>query len=105
MYVSNAGSAGRTDASNAAPSLPPAGLILLQTLAAAPRRNYVEVQNQSAGQLVVALDDGLGNLTSVVLLASGGGANVQGAGWSSIWFKGRVRVYGAAAAQLAMFEH
>lgn len=51
----------------------------------------------------VVRDDGAGSNVTSILLA-GIGANMQGGGWSSSTFKGRVRVYGASGAQVAAYQ-
>jgi hypothetical protein len=100
--VVQGGSTG-TDASANAASIPISGYSLLTTIAANPTRAYVEVQNQSAGQIQLVRDDGAGANQSSVILASGG-VNAQGGGWSSATFKGRVRVYGASGSQVSAFQ-
>lgn len=60
-------------------------------------RNSIEVQNQSAEQIQVVLDDGAGGNLSVMLLESAGSGNVAGGDWRSTTFKGRVRVFAATA--------
>lgn len=101
--VTSGGSTGTDYSANAA-TVPIATYSLLTTIPATPSRNYCEVQNQSAATLQVVRDDGAGANVSSILLATGGGASVQGGGWSSTTFKGRVRVYGAAGAQVAAFQ-
>lgn len=101
--VSQAGSTG-TDFSINASSIPAAGLSLLQTIAANPSRFSVEVQNQSAGLIQVVRDDGSGNNQTSILLASGGSNGAQGGGWSSMSFKGRLRIYGVSGAQVAAYQ-
>lgn len=71
---------------------------LLTTVAVNANRNEVYVQNQSANQIQVALDDGVGGTVTYILL-EGGGANTQGADFRSTTFKGRLRVYGGSALQ------
>jgi hypothetical protein len=100
--VTVAGTTGTDYSANAA-AVPIAGLVLLATVPATPSRAYVEVQNQSAGQIQLVRDDGAGANQSSVLLASGG-ANAQGGGWSSTTFKGRVRVYGVTGSQVSAFQ-
>jgi hypothetical protein len=86
-----------------------AAYVLLKTIPALSTRNAVEIQNQSAGTLVVIRDDGTagGGATpanaSLIVLGSGGGAGSQGAGWSSLTFKGRLQIYGPTGSQLSSF--
>lgn len=90
-----------TDASANAPAL--LGTTLL-TIAANAARKYVEIQNQSDVDIQVALDSGSGTPT-IIVLGNGGAAGLQGGGWSSTTFKGRVRVLSAAAGkQIAAYE-
>lgn len=87
------------------PSLPPAGLILLITIPANPYRESIEIQNQSGSTIQVVRDDGnatAGTISSILLAGTGGGA--QGGGWSSMVFRGRVRVYGMSGAQVTAFQ-
>jgi len=101
--VSQAGSTG-SDASVNALNIPLAGLSLLQTVAVNPSRLSIEIQNQSAGLIQVVRDDGAGNNQTSILLASGGSAGAQGGSWSSLSFKGRLRIYGVSGAQVAAFQ-
>lgn len=101
--VVSGGSTGFDYSANAA-TIPIGGYTLLATIPATPNRAYCEVQNQSAGTLQVVRDDGAGNNQTSILLASGGGAGQQGGDWSSTTFKGRIRVYGAGGAQVAVFQ-
>lgn len=88
-----------------APAVPIGGLTLLLTIPVTERRALVEVQNQSAATIQVVRDDGAGTTGTVSsILLSGAGAGSQGGGWSSATFKGRVRVYGAAGAQIAAYQ-
>lgn len=93
------------DYSANAPSLPPAGTVLLTTVPVTPSRRSIEVQNQSAGTIQVVRDDGAGGAGTVssVLLA-GSGAGAQGGSWSSTTFKGRILIYGASGAQISAFQ-
>lgn len=69
---------------------------VLSTVAANGSRAFIEVQNQSANQLQVVLDDGIGGVPSIILLAAGTGINTPGADWTSNTFKGRLRVFSAS---------
>lgn len=71
---------------------------LITTIPANTNRKMCAVQNQSANQIQVVLDDGAGNNEAVILLAAGG-ANVQGSWFDSEQHKGRVRVYGSGATE------
>jgi hypothetical protein len=97
--VLQAGSTG-TDYSSSEPA---ASGTLLATIPATTTRAYVEVQNQSAGQLEVLRDDGAGNNLTMILLAPAG-ANAPGGDWVSSTFKGRIRIYGASGAQFAAYQ-
>lgn len=99
--VSLVGSVG-TDNSVAKPA---AAANLLTTVALNANRNFLEVQNQSADQLQLFLDDGAGAQVSVVLLESAG-ANIGGGSWTSSYFKGRMRIFGPnPAVQLMAREY
>lgn len=100
VTVRPAGSTGNDESANK----PVALSTLLGTLAVNSSRNSCEVQNQSAIQLQVRLDDGAGGEESVILLASGGAVNTQGASWKSETFRGRVRVYGTAGTDQVMIR-
>ena len=100
--VSGSGSTGHDYSANGA-TIPLAGTVLLATVPVNAARFYVAVQNQSAGSIQVVRDDGAGANQTSVLLASGG-AGLQGGGWDSATFRGRVRVYGASGAQVSAFE-
>lgn len=91
VLVRDAGSDG-TDYSSAAASV---AANLLLTIPANANRNEVWVQNQSASQIQVVVDNGVSGGT--VILLEGGGANTQGADWSSTTHKGRVRVFAGSA--------
>jgi len=101
--VSQAGSTG-SDASANAINIPMAGLSLIQTVAVNPSRLSIEIQNQSAGLIQIVRDDGAGNNQTSILLASGGSAGSQGGSWSSLSFKGRLRIYGVSGAQVAAYQ-
>lgn len=81
---------------------PAAAASLLATVPVNSSRASIEVQNQSAEQIQVVLDDGAGNEESFILLLGGAAAGQQGGDWRSTTFKGRVRVYGASAADQVM---
>lgn len=93
-YITMAGGSGFDRSVNPA-AIPLAGYqaAALLTIAVNPRRNYLEIQNQSASMLQVVLDDGAGGTATSILLASGGAANTQGGSWDTQAFKGRVRVF------------
>lgn len=93
-----------SDFSANAATIPESTFVLLATIPVACGRNAVEVQNQSAGMIQVVRDDGAGNNQSTILLSPGSAANSQGGGWSSVTFKGRVRVYGVTGAQISAFQ-
>jgi hypothetical protein len=103
LPISFGGTTGTDYSANAA-TIPISTFVLLATIPATSGRNYVEVQNQSAGTLQMVRDDGAGANQSTVLLAPGAGAGQQGGGWSSSTFKGRIRVYGASGAQVSAFQ-
>ena len=93
------------DYSANAATVPMSGLVLLATIPATASRASVEVQNQSAGTVQVVRDDGngtSGTVSSIIL--AGSGAGLQGGGWSSTSFKGRVRIFGASGSQIAAFQ-
>lgn len=70
---------------------------LLLTIPPNDNRSSANIQNQSADQLQVVLDDALGGASTIILLEAGG-ANVAGGAWSTDGsFKGRIRVYGPNA--------
>jgi hypothetical protein len=98
--VQQSGSTGQDFSANA----PANSANLLATVPVNALRNSIEVQNQSAEQIQVVLDDGAGNNVSRLLLAPGTGANTQGGDWQSFTFKGRVRIFGATAAD-QVFVH
>lgn len=90
-----------SDWSANAASIPIVGFVLLSTVPVTQYRQFVEVQNQSAGTIQVVLDDGAGNQITSILL-TGVGANTQGGGWSSDTFTGRIRTYGATGSQVSI---
>lgn len=90
-------------AAGTAAAVPVAGFVLLTTVPATPGRASVEVQNQSGGTVQMVRDVGDGTQQSSVLLG-GTAAGVQGGGWASLTFKGRVRLYGATGAQVSAFQ-
>lgn len=88
----------------------PALLATLQTIAANAARVGLYVQNQSASQLQVVLDqDNTGTDYTVILVDPGNGANGQGADWSmaqaGIRHVARIRICGTAGAQFASREY
>ena len=101
-FVSFSGSAGTSLSANMPQTLPPTGMVLLATTTN-PRRNSIEVQNQSAATISVALDNNTGGLIDFMLLGSAG-AGAGGGDWQSMTFKGRVRVYGPAGSQVFIHE-
>ncbi|HNB00969.1 MAG TPA: DUF1859 domain-containing protein [Nitrosomonas sp.] len=94
VLVRDAGGVGTDYSANAATAL----ANLLATIPVSANRNGFYVQNQSANQVQVALDDGAGGAVTYVLL-EGGGANTQGADFESTQHKGRVRIYGSSSTQ------
>lgn len=90
------------DTSSAPATVPEGGFSLLATVAINGNRASVEVQNQSAAMIQLVLDDGAATAGTIssVLLSPNTGANTAGSIWNSNTFKGRVRVYGAAGAQV-----
>lgn len=103
MNIRHAGSTGTDYSANAA-AVPIATYVLLATIPANPQRYVVEVQNQSAALIQVVKDDGSDNNKTSFLLASGGAAGTQGGAWSSLTFRGRVRVYGPTGSQVAVAQ-
>ena len=103
QLIVQAGGSGTDFSANSGAAAATAGNLLL-TVPATAARAFVEVQNQSAATLSLVRDDGAGNNQTLILLAPGSGAGSQGAGWSSATFKGRVRVYGTAGAQVAAYQ-
>lgn len=98
-WVSRSGSTG-TDHSANPPGVPPAGCAtLLVTIAANPRRNFIEVQNQSSAPIALVRDDGTGGNVTVIMLASATAAGGAGGDWTSDTFKGQLSIYGSAATQ------
>ncbi len=89
-----------------------ANYVLIQTVPLPPIytfRSEVFIQNNSASQIILVLDDGTASTGSqpvnatVIPLASGAGAGAPGAGYSSQSFKGRVQIYApSATAQVAV---
>ena len=100
-WVAQSGSFG-TDHSANPPSL--GGLNLLATVNANAKRNAVGVQNQSTATLTLVRDDGAGNNTTVLILAPAAAAGAQGSDWTSLSFKGRLRIFGTAGSQIAAWE-
>lgn len=95
----------RRDFSANPATIPMSGFVLLSTANINADRIGVEVQNQSAATIQVVLDDGHDSTGSdVTILLQGAGAGAQGGGWSSTTFRGRVRLYGAAGAQVSAYE-
>jgi len=95
-----------TDRSANKPTL----LSVLATIPANAARVGFYVQNQSASQLQVVLDqDNTGTDYTVILVDPGNGANGQGADWSmaqaGIRHSARIRVCGTANAQFAAREY
>lgn len=99
--VLQAGSTG-TDYSASAATVP-TGTPLV-TIPATAGRAFVEVQNQSVGNLQLVRDDGTGANQTTIIMAPAATAGGQGGGWSSATFKGRIRVFGAAGAQVAAYQ-
>lgn len=81
---------------------PYAGYVLIKTIPAG-RRNGVEVDNVSGGQIVVIRDDGTAATgaapanASIIALAGGAAAGAQGGSWSSTTFRGRLQIYAPSA--------
>jgi hypothetical protein len=96
-WVSRAGSTGIDHSANAV-AVPYGTYVLLLTIAANQRRNFLEVQNQSTSQLQLVRDDGTGANQTSIFLSPAAASPGQGAGWSSDTFKGRIRVYGPSGA-------
>lgn len=71
---------------------------LIATIPVNAGRAYFEVQNQDVNDIQVVLDNGAGVNLSVIILAAGAGANMQGGSYSNTTFKGRVRIFSANAA-------
>ena len=103
MNIRHAGSTG-VDYSVTPAAIPMATFSLLATIPANPARCSVEVQNQSAGTVQVVKDDGNGLNQVSILLATGGSVGTQGGSWNSQTFKGRVRVYAVAGAQISISQ-
>jgi hypothetical protein len=101
LPVRSAGSTGTSFAEN----LPAVGTLgtLLLTIPANAARAFAFVENQSAGNLTLVGDKGDDTQVWHRKL-TGVGANAQGADWSSAVFFGRIRVYGAAGAQVSAGE-
>lgn len=77
----------------------PAVITLIGSVAANAMRNEIYVQNQSNDQIQVKLEGG-----TIILLQSGG-ANSQGASWSSTSYKGSLIIYGGSSGdQVAVYE-
>jgi len=102
LVVQGGGSGTDYSANSGAPAATAGNLLL--TIPATANRAFVEVQNQSSGTISLIRDDGAGNNQTLILLAPGAGAGSQGGGWSSGTFKGRVRIYGPAGAQVAAYQ-
>lgn len=86
------------------PAFPPAGTTLIATVPANGTRAHLEVQNQSADEIIAVRDDGAGNNLSYIYMDPGAGAGFQGGAWTSDTFKGRLRVYSAnPASQVSVF--
>lgn len=99
LWPANAGNSGQ-DFSTQKPA---ATANLITTIPANGQRAEVEIQNQSGETIQLFLDDGAGGNISVILLPAGtGGAGTGGAAWSSNFFKGRIRVFGATSSDQIM---
>lgn len=73
---------------------PPALLAnLIATVPVNAARANIEVQNQAAVPIQIALDDGTGAYQTIIVLTNGTGAGTQGGGWNSQTFKGRARIF------------
>ena len=81
----------------------PGGTPLL-TVPVNPFRKKIEIENQSAADIQVVRDDGAGGNPSSVTLDPARQAGAQGGSWSSISFKGRLRVYAPVGSQISAFE-
>ena len=91
------------EASTAAQPL--TNMTLLDTVAAGQRLGWWFCQNQSGGELYVALDDGAGNALSVFALDPAPSVGRQGASMGAADtgpHLGRIRVYGSAGSQHAL---
>lgn len=97
-YIIYSGTTG-TDGSLNAAAVPIGGYSLLGTIGLAPRRNCIEVQNQSTQQIQLVRDDGAGGNQTSLILAGAAAAGGQGGSWQSYTFKGRLRIYGPSGSQ------
>lgn len=110
-WVSMSGSYGIDHSVNPA-AVPLSGYSQVILINENPKRNYVEIQNQSTSLIQVVRDDpppvGSGGNVTTIMLAAAATAGNQGGGWNSQTFKGRIRVYVpsgvAGSAQVAAYE-
>lgn len=88
-------------------ALTTAGNVLLATLAQNfPRKGYL-IQNQSVADVYAVLDDSGGSVAPTVLVvAAGAGADKQGSTYDMTGLPhiGRIRIYGASGAQVALAD-
>lgn len=101
VRVLQAGTTG-TDYSVNAVTVP--GTTPLITIPVSATRAFVEIQNQSVANVQLVRDDGAGNNQTSIIMAPAATAGGQGGGWSSATFKGRIRVFGAAGAQISAYQ-
>lgn len=82
---------------------------VLATIPANYCRRGFYIQNQSANQIQVVLDDGASGTPTIVLIAAGGGVNQQGGDWSftqaGIRHVGRIRICGTVGTQFGAREY
>lgn len=93
------------DFSANAAAVPIGAFVLLRTIPVNYNRTVVEVQNQSVATIQVVVDIGGGDSGTVTsILLAGAGASAQGGSWYSNTCKGRIRIYGAADAQVSAYQ-
>jgi hypothetical protein len=87
-------------------AFPYTGLTLLLTIPASDgTTGGVWVQNQSGATVQLVLDDGAGGTPTALWLDSWDVSPGSVGTWAGPGFRGRVRVYGKAGAQIAAFRN
>jgi hypothetical protein len=106
LSISSAGSTGTAYNSTTAATVPLSGYTLISTVPVTSTRNVIEAQNQSTDLVQLVLDDGAGNNQVSIMLAAALSSGGQGGGWSSVTFKGRMRIYAPNSAdQVAAYQN
>ena len=106
FLYTHAANANIADYSINQPSFPPAGLTLLQTVAADPSRRSITMQNQSANSVEIWRDQTCsGTGLSLIVLVAAPAAGGMGGTWTANDYTGCFRIYGTAGSQLAIFSN